>query len=174
MIRVVRASPGEAKTEGILRSVNADLAADTPGSRALELDAGCSVTERLEAMGGLPVGAAVITPGGKLDTDFLIHVILQSQEEAVGSAGLRSGLLNGLRRAQEWSLKTLALQPLGVGAGNLELEESASVTVSVILEHCRQYEFPREVVITVASDYEEDVFIHAVEAGRRHASAREN
>ena len=174
MIRVVRAEIQAVTAEGILRSVFADLTADTPGSRDLELRAGSEVTDRLQAMGGLPVGAAIITPGGEVDAAFMIHVVLQSPDEAVHIEGLRSALVNGLRRAQEWSLETLAMPPLGVGAGNLEMEQSASVMVSVIMEHFQRYTYPQEVIITVASEYEEDVFHHAVEAGRRQASAREN
>jgi serine/threonine-protein kinase len=174
MIRVVVTDLAGMTTEGVLRSIASDLAADTPLSRTLELRAGARVAERLQAMGTLPVGAAVITPGGDLAAGFLIHVVLQSPEEPVRAGGVRSALVNGLRRAQEWGLESLALPPLGMGAGNLQAEDSAAVMVPVIQDHLQRHEYPNEVVIVVANDYEEDVFLRAVELARRQSSAREN
>ncbi len=174
MIRVVVADLAEVICEGILRSISSDLAADTPVSRSVELRAGSGVSDRLQAMGPLPVGAAVITPGGDLSAGFLIHMVLQSKEEPVGAGGLRSALVNGLRRAQEWGLESVAIPPLGMGAGNLEAEDSASVMVPVLQDHLRKFEYPRDVIIVAASDYEEDVFLRAVELAQRQTSAQEN
>lgn len=174
MIRVERGELHAMECEGILRSMAADLSADTPISRELELKAGSGVTDRLQAIGRLPVGAAAITPGGELASAFLIHVVIQSQDVAVHAEGVRAALLNGMRRAQEWSVESLALPPLGVGAGNLEAEDSAAVMVPLIQDHMQRFEHPKEVIIAVASDYEEGVFQHTVDAVRRQASAREN
>ena len=174
MIRVVRADLKDVQSEGVLRSVFSDLTADTPFSREVELRAGSDVTVRLQGMGGLPVGAAAITPGGDLNAAFLIHVVVQSSEVSVTEEGLRNALLNGLRRAQEWGLESLALSPLGTGAGNLEAEESAGVMVPLIQDHLQGFEHPTEVIIVVASEYEEDVFLRAVDLAGRQASAREN
>ncbi len=174
MIRVAQSPITEAGCEAVLRSVSSDLEADTPLSRTLELGAGNRVSDRLQAMGTLPVGAAVITPGGDLGVGFLIHVVLQSAEEPVGPEGLGLALLNGLRRAQEWGLETVAIPPLGIGAGNLEAEDSAAVMVPVIRNHLQGAEHPKEVVIVVASDYEESVFLGAVALADRQSAAREN
>ncbi len=174
MIRVVLSELADMECEGILRSVAADLSADTPVSRSVELGAGTEVMARLYAMAPLPVGAAVITPGGDLKAGFLIHVVLRSAEEPVRPEGVRAALLNGLRRAHEWGMASLALPPLGVGAGNLLAEDSAAVMVPLIQGHQLQHEHPSEVVIVASSEYERDVFAVAVETARRRAAAREN
>jgi O-acetyl-ADP-ribose deacetylase (regulator of RNase III) len=174
MIRVVLSGPADVDSEAILRSVSSDLAADTAFSRELEIRAGPGVSERLHSMGELPVGAAVITPGGELSVAFIIHVVLQSVEEPVSPNGLRSALQNGLRRAEEWGLGTLALPPLGTGAGNLDAEESAAIMVPLISDHLQSSENPREVLILVGAGYERDVFARAVESIQRHILAQEN
>ena len=173
MIRVIRCDPADAGAEAILRSVSSNLEPDTAFSRTVELMAGRGVSERLENMGELPVGAAVITPGEELDAAFLIHVVLQSAEEPVRIESLRSALQNGLRRAQEWGLESLALPPLGTGAGNLGAEESASEMVSVIRGHLLQFEHPREVTILVATAFEEGVFRGIVEGSDPEATVQE-
>ncbi len=163
MIRVVRAGPREVESEAILRSVSANLEADTPFSRALEIMAGTAVSERLLDMGDLPVGAAVITPGGELSGRFLIHVVLQSADEPVTSDGLRLALKNGLRRAEEWGLESIALPPLGIGAGNLEAEEAATVMIPLVRDHLALSGSLREVLILAGTAYEEEVFSRSLQ-----------
>ncbi|MFH1764717.1 MAG: macro domain-containing protein [Gemmatimonadota bacterium] len=174
MIRVVLSGPENVESEAILRSVSSDLGPDTTFSRELEIRAGPGVAERLQALGELPVGAAVITPGGELSVGFIIHVVLQSVEERVTPQGLRSALHNGLRRAEEWGLKTLALPPLGTGAGNMDADEAAAIMVPLISDHLQRSENPREVLIVVGTGYERDVFAQAVESVQGHISSREN
>jgi serine/threonine-protein kinase len=174
MIRVILGEVARAGTEGALRSVFSELEPDTPQSRDMGLGAGRSVIERLQATGTLPVGAAVITPGGDLPVAFLIHVVLHSAEEPARSEGVRLALQNGLRRAQEWGLESLALPPLGTGAGNLGAEEAAEVMVPLLRDHLRRFEHPREVVIAVGNEFEREVFSRAVERPEQQASARES
>jgi serine/threonine-protein kinase len=174
MILVRIAALTEVEAEGLIRSVSAELDPITSVSRDLEKGAGQAVTDRLRAMGVLPVGAAVITPGGELGVPFLIHVVLQSSEEPIVKEGVRLALQNGLRRAREWGLETLAVPVLGIGAGNLSVEESAEAMVPLIQEHVRVFESPREVVVAVSNEYEEEIFSRAVELARRKASALEN
>lgn len=174
MIRIFMGTLQEAETEGLVRSISSELEPDTPVSRDLGLAAGEGVLDRLRGMGNLPVGAAAITPGGELAASFLVHVVLQGAELPVQAEMVRAAMVNGLRRAHEWGMETLATPVLGVGAGNLTAEESAEAMIPVIQEHLRRFENPREVVVVVSNDYEEDVFLKAVELAGRHAAAPEN
>jgi O-acetyl-ADP-ribose deacetylase (regulator of RNase III) len=174
MIRVVLSEPAGIEAEAVLRSVSSNLEADTPFSRELEVGAGPEISGRLQRMGDLPVGAAVITPAGGLSASFLIHVVLHSAEEAVTPDGVRTGLRNGLRRVEEWALVSVALPPLGTGAGNMEADEAASVMVPLILEFLEDAENLREVTIIVATPYERDVFDRAVDWNQKQKAARLN
>ena len=71
-------------------------------------------------------------------------------------------------------VKVMALPPLGTGAGNLGAEEAAEAMVPLIQDHLRRFQHPREVVITVSNDYENDVFLRAVELAGGQASAQES
>jgi len=174
MIQVQLIELLKAEAECLLRSVSSELEPDTEVSRDLEIGAGVEVTDRLEAMGGLPVGAAVVTPGGNLPVPFIIHVVLQSSDVPVGREGVRLALQNGLRRAQEWGMDTLAMPVLGVGAGNFSAEESAAVMIPLIQDHLLRFDHPGEVIVAVSSDYEKDVFHRAVELAERQSSALDN
>ncbi len=163
MIRVLFSDGKDVDAEAIIRSVYSNLQPDTPFSRDLELRAGPRVSERLQAMGDLPIGAAAITPGGDAGQSFLIHVVVQSVDEPVTAEGVRSALKNGLRRAEEWGMESLALPPLGTGAGNLEADEAAAVMIPLLFQHLRDSDAPSEIFILVGTPFEEDVFNRAIE-----------
>ena len=158
MIEVRREDLVTAEVECVLRSVSSTLEPLTALDGRLGLAAGTEVQERIDQMGELPVGGAVITPAGDLGATFIVHVALQSYEEPVTTTGVRRALLNGLRRAGQLGIETLALPPLGTGAGNLDAEAAADVMLEVIREHSHEQEHPKNVVIMVATDYERDAF----------------
>ena len=115
-------------------------------------------------MGELPVSSAVLTPGGDLPAGFIIHAVLEGVEEAPSALGIQRALVNGLRRAREWEIASLALPPLGLGAGALDAEGSAQAMIEVLLDHLRDGEPPTELVIVVENPYEEELFRRLVTA----------
>jgi O-acetyl-ADP-ribose deacetylase (regulator of RNase III) len=158
VIRVLRSDPDLLEADAILRSVGADLEACTALDRRLGFLAGQEILDRLRDSGELPIGAALVTPGGGLPVTFLIHVVIRSSEEGISEQGIRRALVSGLRQAEEWGLRSLTVLPLGIGAGNLEAEASARVMLEVLRDHFLQALFPRDVTIAVATEYEEDAF----------------
>jgi len=65
---------------------------------------------------------------------------------------------NGLRRASDWAIDSLAVPPLGLGVGLVEPEESARVLVEILLSHVGEGQPPLDVKIAVESTYEADLF----------------
>jgi O-acetyl-ADP-ribose deacetylase (regulator of RNase III) len=169
MIEVVLGALGDFSGDAVVRSVSADLQADTPFSRDVELLAGPELTEKLQTMGEFPVGAALITPAGGVGSPFLIHVVLRSTEEPASVEGVKAALANALRRAEEWGLASVAIPPLGTGAGNLDIESVAGVMVPALLDHMGSAEHPRSVTIAVSTAFEQEVFSRRIqsEAGPR-------
>ncbi len=167
MIDVRRENLVTADVECILRSVGSRLEPLTAIGREVGAAAGEGLLERLEQMGDLPVGGAVITPAGNLSASFIVHVALQSHEEPVSARGVRKALLNGLRHICRMDIETLALPPLGTGAVNLDAEVAADVMFEVLRGHMESEEYPREVTVMVATEYELQAF-----ASRREPSGK--
>lgn len=159
MIRVVRDRLSAVEADAILRPVSTDLEAVTHEGSVLEVLAGDDVVRRFQEAGDLPVGGAAITSGGVgLPSSFLIHVAVHSYDEPATETGVRKGLQNGLRRAVEWELGTVAVSPLGTGAGHLDAEAAARVMMDVLWTHLEGSDYPKEVIVVVSGDYEEEVF----------------
>ncbi|MDT8340036.1 MAG: macro domain-containing protein, partial [Longimicrobiales bacterium] len=158
LIRVRRGELAEAGTECILRPVRADGAAVTGAARRLEAAGGDPVSLARGPSDEAPLGSALLTPGGGLAAAFVVHVVVQTLDEPPGPASVRRGLVNALRRAADFGIASLALPPLGSGAGSLAGEETAALMVEVLRRHLEAGAPPREFEIVVESEYDEAVF----------------
>lgn len=162
VIRVVREVLELWEGDCVVRAARSDGASITPVARRIETGAGAGVRRRVESMGELPVGSAVLTPGGDLPVRFLLHVILQSDREPVTATVVQRATLNALARAADFGMTELALPPLGTHAGNLEAEESARAMAQAFTEHRARHDAPGVILLVVESDYELDVFERAL------------
>lgn len=162
MIEVQVGELATAVADAVVRPVASDFSAVTPAMRRFEQAAGEALADQCARLGELPLGSAVITGAGDLTADFVVHVAVRSAAENPTAAVVRRGLLNALRRLSDWEIESVALTPLGTGAGNLDAEESAAAMVPVIAEHLRQAGRPVRVVIRVEDSYQEAAFLGAV------------
>ncbi len=158
MIEVVQGDIANLRASGILRPVSAEWDAVSSAARRIEIAAGPDLIEQCEKLGELPVGSAVLTSAGQLNADFIVHAIVRSLDEQASESTVHRALQNALRRCVEWGIESLAVPPLGTGAGNLDAEEAAAVMIPVLLEHMRGAASPATVSIVVDSAYELEVF----------------
>jgi O-acetyl-ADP-ribose deacetylase (regulator of RNase III) len=150
--------------DAIVRPVNAMLQATTPVMRRLEQAAGPTLSDIVRLSQPLPVGAAVVTGAGALPVEFLIHGVVASIEERVTRATVRLALMSALQRAIAFEIRVVAIAPFGLGAGNLDIEDSADVMIEVLTEHMRRAAFPSSVVIVAENDLELETLNHRMRA----------
>jgi O-acetyl-ADP-ribose deacetylase (regulator of RNase III) len=143
--------------EAIARPVTAMLGATTPVMRRLEHAAGAAFADTVRLSQPLPVGAAVVTNAGKLPVELLIHGVVSSDDEPASRATVRLALMSALQRAVAFQIRELAIAPFGLGAGNLDIEDSAEVMVEVLTEHTRRSTYPSSILIVVETALEEEV-----------------
>lgn len=153
--------------EAIVRPVNARLGATTPVMRRLERAAGARFLDTVRVADPMPVGSAVVTTAGELAVELLIHGVVSSDDEPVTRASVRLALVSALQRAVAFQIRELAIAPFGLGAGNLDIEDSAEVMVSVLTEHMRRAAYPESVVIVAESQLEAQVLRARVDGAAR-------
>ncbi|MFL5613226.1 MAG: macro domain-containing protein [Gemmatimonadaceae bacterium] len=141
--------------EAIVRPVNEDLGATTPLLRRLELAAGTMLYNQIRLQEPLPVGAAIVTSAGELPAELLVHAVVMSRTEPVSADSVRRALTSALQRVESWQIKNVAIAPFGLGAGNLEIDESARVMLSVISAHLGGARFPEEITLIAETADEE-------------------
>jgi O-acetyl-ADP-ribose deacetylase (regulator of RNase III) len=157
-----------------MRPVRSDMAPVSAASRDIALAAGEELEERLSRLGTLPLGGAVLTPAGLLAAPYLIHVVVMSEEEPQTAISVQRALRNGLRRAADWGLASIALPPLGLSVGMIEPEESARALVEILFNHLDEGAAPLDLTIVVGSDFEARLFEDLVLEMTRARSATSN
>jgi O-acetyl-ADP-ribose deacetylase (regulator of RNase III) len=125
----------------------ATLGAPTPLLRRLELAGGATLLGQLRVAEPLPVGSAVVTGAGDLSVELLVHAIVTSSTERVTRDGVRRAFRSALERAAAWQLADVAIAPLGLGAGNLDLEVTAELMAEELLRHQRGAPFPERITL---------------------------
>lgn len=158
MIEVVLGDIAAVRAQAIVHPVSAEWDPVTPAMRRLELAAGPAVAEQCSKLGSLPVGSAVITGAGAANAEFMVHVVVRSLLEPVTESVVQRGLQNGLRRCVEWGIETVALPPIGTGAGNLDAEEVAELMIPVLLDHMQDAQYPSAALLVAENDYERNAF----------------
>ena len=143
--------------EAIARPVTAMLGATTPIMRRLERAAGAALVEKVRLSEPLPVGAAIVTNAGDLRVELLISGVVSSDDEPATRATVRLALLSALQRAAAFQIRELAIAPFGLGAGNLDIEESADVMAEVLTEHMSRSTYPSAVLVVAENGLEEQV-----------------
>jgi O-acetyl-ADP-ribose deacetylase len=149
--------------EAIVRPVNATLGATTPIIRRLEEAGGATLAQQLRVQHPLAVGSAVVTAAGELPVDFLVHAVVMSDNEPVTRSGVWRATTSAMQRATDWELATVAVAPLGLGAGNLDVEDAADVMLDAIEQHLARARFPRAITIVVETPDERAVFERRLE-----------
>ena len=144
--------------DAIARPVDAELRATTPIMRRLEVAGGEALAKHLRVNEPLAVGSAVVTPGGSLGVELVIHGVVSSETEPVSRASVRQAVTSALQRAADWGIAHLALPPFGIGAGNLDAEESAEVIADAIRRHRQGAKYPTTITIVVETAFERDTF----------------
>jgi O-acetyl-ADP-ribose deacetylase (regulator of RNase III) len=158
VIRVVVDDIAFVSADAVVRPATTTLEPTAAALRNLERVAGPEFSNQLRVQQPLAVGAAVVTGGGELAAEFVIHAIIRSVTEPVSAGTVRRAFTSALQRAVDWQLARVAVPPLGTGAGNLSLEDAARVMIDVLSQHTAVSAYPSDVAIVVESDADRQAF----------------
>ena len=95
-----------------------------------------------------------------------MHAIVSSATERVTREGVRRALRSALERVLSWQIAEIAIPPLGLGAGNLDIDESAELMADELARHLATAAFPE------ASDAHRRDAGRSARAGGRDRAAR--
>jgi len=93
----------------------------------------------------------VVTGGGDLSVDLLVHAVVSSATERVSREGVRRALRSALERVLAWQISDVAIPPFGLGAGNLDIDESAQLMADELARHLTTAAYPSRVTLVAES-----------------------
>jgi O-acetyl-ADP-ribose deacetylase (regulator of RNase III) len=129
VIQVIVDDLARTRADAVLRPADEHLEPMTPAASRLDERAGPRFAEQRRLRSPLKAGAAVVTGSGDLAAPLVLHVVIRDPDSRVGREVVRRALLSAWERATEWELGVIASPLVGAGAGQLSLEEAATLLV---------------------------------------------
>jgi O-acetyl-ADP-ribose deacetylase (regulator of RNase III) len=158
VIRVVVDDLAFVEADALVRPATAKLEPVSSALRRIEQLAGPTFHRQLARLDiQLAVGAAVVTAGGELAAEFVIHAVIMSKDDPVTPAGVRRTITSIVQRAADWQLTRVATPILGAGPGALTPDDAVRILVDTFVSEMAHATYPTEVCIVVESEEEREL-----------------
>jgi O-acetyl-ADP-ribose deacetylase (regulator of RNase III) len=142
------------EVDAVLRPADESLGALTETISRLDQQAGPRFAEQRRLSSPLKAGAAVVTGSGDLPAPFVLHVVIRDADSGVGREVVRRGLQSAWQRAADWELGVIAAPLVGAGAGQLSVEEAATLLVETFPPGTKGCPFELRIVVERDADRE--------------------
>ena len=165
MIEVVVDDLAFLAVDAVIRPANEHLDPVTPAMSRLDAQAGERFATQRRVQIPLDVGAAVVTGAGELAAQLVVHAVIQSTLTSSSRESIRRALLSAWQRASDWELGAIATPLLGIGAGQLSLEDATSILTDTLHQHRSHAQYPARVQIVLEHEGERSA-VEAIVARR--------
>jgi len=142
------------QADAVLRPTDESLGPLTDLISRLDQQAGPRFAEQRRLSSPLKAGAAVVTGSGDLPAPFVLHVVIRDPDAGVGRDVVRRGLQSAWQRAADWELGVIAAPLVGAGAGQLSVEEAATLLVETFPPGSQGCPFELHIVVERDADRE--------------------
>ena len=164
VVRLVKGDITELGVDAFVFYAQPDLALGSGFGGMIAVRGGASIQKELEAMAPVPHLEAVVSGGGKLRAEHIIHGVGPKFREDEIKSKLLTTMKNCLRRAEEKEMKTLAFPAMGAGYYGIPAEVSASVMLEALEDHLSGSTSLQEVTICVLDTPQFNAFDAAMAA----------
>src|SRR6185436_15516206 len=151
-LRMIRGDITTVDADAIVNSANNDLVMGGGVSGAIRRVAGQQVQDECHKIGTVPLGTAVVTSGGLLKAQWIIHAAVNPLGMWADAKSVRNAVKATMKRAEEKQIKRLAFPALGTGAGALAVERCADILIEEVMKHCENDQTSLEEVMFVLYD----------------------
>ena len=125
----------DSTADAIVNAANSNLIVGAGVAGAIRRKGGTSIQEECDRIGSCPVGNAVITSAGNLQTRFVIHAVGPKWGEGQEVEKLRNAAIESLQRAEERELKSIAFPAISTGIFGFPLELAAETLLTTVWQY---------------------------------------
>jgi O-acetyl-ADP-ribose deacetylase (regulator of RNase III) len=134
-VQLIKGDITDLEVDAFVFYAQPDLALGSGFGTAISVRGGPSVQEELETLAPVATGEAVVTAGGRLKAQHIIHAVGPRFQEEDTEGKLRTTMRNTLSRAAEHKIKRLALPAMGAGYYGIDPGLCARVMLEEIKRH---------------------------------------
>ncbi len=136
-LEIVHGDITEMQTEAIVNAANAKLVMGGGVAGAILRKGGIVIQNECDKIGGTYVGGAVITTGGNLRANHVIHAVGPRFGEGNEDEKLRTATLNSLSLADKHKLKSITFPAISTGIFGFPVDRCARVMLSTAIEYIK-------------------------------------
>jgi O-acetyl-ADP-ribose deacetylase (regulator of RNase III) len=157
-LSIVQGDITKQATDAIVNAANSSLMGGGGVDGAIHRAGGPAILEECKKMvarqGRLPAGKAVITTGGSLKAQYVIHTVGPVWRGGRGNESelLRSAYYECLKLASENRLASIAFPSISTGAYGYPVDEAAKIAVSTVVSFLKEQATPLKDVVFVLFD----------------------
>lgn len=159
----------ELEVDALVVGATESLFMTTGAAAALKRRGGDEIERAAVEQGPISPGSAIVTGGGALPAQYVIHAVAVGHDRVADPAALRAAVRSVLAYAAPLQLRRIAMAPLGTEAGAFTPEESARIVVDTIRQAAAATPI-ESVVLTAAHPPELRALADAVRATDTGAS----
>jgi O-acetyl-ADP-ribose deacetylase (regulator of RNase III) len=159
-IELLRGDITTVEVDAIVNAANTSLLGGGGVDGAIHHKGGPAILEECRKIGGCKTGQAVITTGGNLPAQYVIHTV-----GPVWNGGQRgepdllaSAYRNSLRIASEKGLTSIAFPAISTGVYRYPVEPAARIALQTTVDHLRAGSTLRRVLFVLFSDDDLEVY----------------
>ena len=129
----------EMDTNAIVNAANSALQLGGGVAGAIRRKGGPQIQEECNQIGGIPVGSAMITSGGRLKAKYVIHAVGPIYGEEHDDEKLKDASLNALILADKAGLTSMAFPAISTGIFRFPKERCATIMLSTTRAYLEGY-----------------------------------
>ncbi len=120
------------EVDAIVNAANPSMWMSTGVGGALKRAGGDAIEFAAVRQAPVPLGGAIVTPGGTLACKVVIHAVSLDRDRRTSGPVIEAAIRSAMARARELGTTSIAFPALGTGVGGFPLDEAARITVETI------------------------------------------
>lgn len=157
-LKLVEGNIAALKVDAIVNAANKSLILGGGVAGAIRNFGGPSIQEECNAIGPIEVGEAVITGGGNLNADYVIHAVGPVYGEGDEDIKLANATLNSLKIAQKKKIKSIAFPAISTGIFHFPIKRCAEIMIKVTMDFLRENKDPQEIILCLYGERAYSIF----------------
>ncbi len=144
--------------EAVVNAANKSLVLGGGVAGAIRQYGGPSIQEECSTLGPIEVGEAVITGGGNLNAEYVIHAAGPVYGEGDEDIKLQNATLNSLEIAAKKQLKSIVFPAISTGIFHYPLRRCSEIMLKTAMEFMRKHDFPKKIIFCLYDEKALSVF----------------
>lgn len=157
-IKIIKGDITQLNVDAIVNAAGEDLIMGGGVAGAILRAGGYEIQEECNKLAPIKAGEAVITTGGKLKARYVIHAVGPRWGEGNEETKLHDAVLNSLKLAETYKLKTIAFPAISTGIFGCPKEWAAQIMLKTTIDYLQRGSCLEKVVFCLYSQDAYDIW----------------